>query len=456
MKIYCNILLFIISILICLLCILIIIIQHYYLHYNFYKKETSYAPIFEDLIATDSNNNFALSYSFNAIEDHSNENFILSNLNALLESHHSPTHDTTFLDKSASFNVKSTNSEIFNILQAAIGFKLAGKDHKALKLLEHATAIAPDNPDVLNWYGEFLEQIRDDVVTADELYFKALTHSPTHAAALVNHKRTSPVVDRLDLELFKSIDKKKDYLKKQFDTYNFETLKKQAYYLHIYHTVGIEGNTMTVEQLRTLLETGQVIQGKSIIEHNEVLGLQLALKYVKSLARKEYITVDDILQMHKRVMGHVDPLTSGVFRGTKVFVGRHIPPSAEKVPELMESYVNWLNSEEARNMHPVRYAALAHYKLVDIHPFVDGNGRTSRLIMNLILLRGGYPPIMILKEQRDKYYDALNVANVGDVRPFVRFIAHCTLQILDMYIQGTQMLVLDGDSANVEGTQLRL
>ena len=107
-------------------------------------------------------------------------------------------------------------------------------------------------------------------------------------------------------------------------------------------------------------------------------------------------------------------------------------------------------------MHPVRYAALAHYKLVDIHPFVDGNGRTSRLIMNLILLRGGYPPIMILKEQRDKYYDALNVANVGDVRPFVRFIAHCTLQILDMYIQGTQMLVLDGDSANVEGTQLRL
>ncbi|XP_044256971.1 protein adenylyltransferase Fic [Tribolium madens] len=450
MKIYCNIVIFIISVLVCLLCILISVIQYYYLNYNFYKKQTSYAPIFEDLIATDSNNNFALSYTFNAIEDHSNDNFILSNLNALLESHYTPTTGSSYLDGSRNFNVKSSNSEVLNILQAAIGFQLAGKNHKALKLLEHATAIAPDNPDVLNWYGEFLEQIRHDVVTADELYFKALTHSPTHAAALTNHKRTSPVVDRLDLELFKSIDKKKDYLKKQFDSYNFETLKKQAYYLHIYHTVGIEGNTMTVEQLRTLLETGQVIQGKSIIEHNEVLGLQLALKYVKSLARKEYITVDDILQMHKRVMGHVDPLTSGIFRDTKVFVGRHIPPPSEKVPALMESYVNWLNSDEARNMHPVRYAALAHYKLVDIHPFVDGNGRTSRLIMNLILLRGGYPPIMILKEQRDRYYDALNVANVGDVRPFVRFIAHCTLQILDMYIHGTQMLVLDGDST--EGT----
>jgi Fic family protein len=134
-------------------------------------------------------------------------------------------------------------------------------------------------------------------------------------------------------------------------------------------------------------------------------------------------------------------------------VGRHVPPPSEKVPALMESYVNWLNSDEARNMHPVRYAALAHYKLVDIHPFVDGNGRTSRLIMNLILLRGGYPPIMILKEQRDKYYDALNVANVGDVRPFVRFIAHCTIQILDMYIQGTKMLVLDDHSTH---TELRL
>jgi Fic family protein len=144
------------------------------LNYNFYKKTSTYAPIFEDLIPTDSNNNFALSYSFNAIEDHSNDNFILSNLNALLESHDSHAiRGSTYL-RDTTFNVKSSNSEIFNILQAAIGFKLAGKNHKALKLLEHATAVAPDNPDVLNWYGEFLEQIRHDVVTADELYFKVL------------------------------------------------------------------------------------------------------------------------------------------------------------------------------------------------------------------------------------------------------------------------------------------
>lgn len=66
----------------------------------------------------------------------------------------------------------------------------------------------------------------------------------------------------------------------------------------------------------------------------------------------------------------------------------------------MANYLEWLNSYEAQNMHPVRYAALAHYKLVDIHPFADGNGRTSRLIMNLILLRAGYPPVIIYKEDR--------------------------------------------------------
>lgn len=81
-----------------------------------------------------------------------------------------------------------------------------------------------------------------------------------------------------------------------------------------------------------------------------------------------------------------------------------------------------------------RYAALAHYKLVDIHPFTDGNGRTSRLIMNLILLRSGYPPVIIYKEDRQKYYDYLTKANQGDVRPFVRFVAYCTDETLNTYL----------------------
>lgn len=84
-----------------------------------------------------------------------------------------------------------------------------------------------------------------------------------------------------------------------------------------------------------------------------------------------------------------------------------------------------------------RYAALAHYKLVHIHPFTDGNGRTSRLLMNMILMQAGYPPVIIHKQHRHKYYEYLQLANAGDVRPFVRFIAECTEQTLDLFLWAT-------------------
>lgn len=84
-----------------------------------------------------------------------------------------------------------------------------------------------------------------------------------------------------------------------------------------------------------------------------------------------------------------------------------------------------------------RYAAIAHYKLVHIHPFADGNGRTSRLLMNMILMQAGYPPVIIHKQHRHKYYEHLQTANAGDVRPFVRFIAECTEQTLDLFLWAT-------------------
>lgn len=113
-------------------------------------------------------------------------------------------------------------------------------------------------------------------------------------------------------------------------------------------------------------------------------------------------TVNDILEIHKRVMGFVDPVESGVFRRTQVFVGGHIPPGPLNIPPLMEQFASWLNSEAAQRMHPVQYAALAHYKLVHIHPFSDGNGRTSRLLMNMILMQAGFPPVIVLKQDRQR------------------------------------------------------
>lgn len=340
---------------------------------------------------------------------------------------------------------RSTESEVEQCLKAALAYKITGKVHKALKLFEHAAVLAPNNPDVLNKYGEFLEQYQRDVITADELYFKALAYDPEHEDALTNRRRTAHVVDQMDYLMFKHIDEKRVLLKNTLHLKNIDLeQKKQAFYLHIYHTVGIEGNTMTISELQYLLETGQTISGKSIVEHNEVLGLEIALRYVKVLANIKYIELSDIFEIHRRVMGHVDPLSSGVFRNQQVFVGSHVPPPPEDLQSLMEGYIEWLNSEEALSMHPVRLAALAHYKLVDIHPFADGNGRTSRLIMNLILLRSGYPPVIIYKEDRVKYYEYLTVANGGDVRPFVRFIAYCTDETLNTYLGLNNRLEVQG------------
>jgi len=118
----------------------------------------------------------------------------------------------------------------------------------------------------------------------------------------------------------------------------------------------------------------------------------------------------------------------------QVFVADYIPPDASRVEHLMGDFIEWLNSEEALSLHAVEMAALAHYRLVHIHPFYDGNGRTSRLLMNLILMQAGYPPIIIPVERRAEYYEHLKAANDGDIRPFVRFIARCTEQTIDDYL----------------------
>lgn len=102
------------------------------------------------------------------------------------------------------------------------------------------------------------------------------------------------------------------------------------------------------------------------------------------------------------MLGHVDPIEGGEFRRTQVYVGGHIPPGPGDLSILMQRFEQWLNSDKAMSLHPVKYAALAHYKLVHIHPFTDGNGRTSRLLMNTILMRSGYPPVIIPKQQRYK------------------------------------------------------
>ncbi|NXL14262.1 FICD transferase, partial [Setophaga kirtlandii] len=324
-------------------------------------------------------------------------------------------------------------------LNQALEMKRQGKREKAHKLFLYALKMDPDYVDALNEFGIFSEEEKD-ILQADYLYSKALTISPHNEKALSNRGRTLPLVEEIDQRYFSIIDSKvKKVMAIPKGNSALRRVMEESYYHHIYHTVAIEGNTLTLSEIRHIIETRYAVPGKSLAEQNEVLGMHAALKFVNTtlVSRIGSVTSRDILDIHRRVLGYADPVEAGRFRATQVFVGHHIPPHPQDVEKQMEEFVQWMNSEDASSLHPVEFAALAHYKLVYIHPFVDGNGRTSRLLMNLILMQAGYPPITIRKEQRAEYYHVLEVANEGDVRPFIRFIAKCAETTLDMLLIAT-------------------
>ncbi|XP_065088916.1 protein adenylyltransferase Fic [Ochlerotatus camptorhynchus] len=337
----------------------------------------------------------------------------------------------------------SNEQEALSSLKVAIEMNMMGKDDKAARLFQHALALSPKHPEILTKYGEFLEHNQQDVVRADHYYYQALTVNPAHSDALANRQRTAQIVEHLDQKRFERLDQKRDALSSVSATnVALKRAEKEAYIQHIYHSVGIEGNTMSLAETRSILETRMAVDGKSIDEHNEILGLDAAMKYINAtlVNKNDFITLKDILEIHRRVLGHVDPIEGGEFRRTQVYVGGHVPPGPGDLSILMSRFEGWLNAKQTFQLHPVKYAAMAHYKLVHIHPFTDGNGRTSRLLMNTLLMRAGYPPVIIQKQHRHKYYDYLQVANEGDIRPFVRFIADCTERTLDLYLWSTSEL----------------
>ena len=180
--------------------------------------------------------------------------------------------------------------------------------------------------------------------------------------------------------------------------------------------------------------------------------MDLALQYVNCtlVNRLGSITREDIFEIHRRVLGFVDPIEAGQLRQHQVYVGSFIPPSADEVPGYLDDFLLWLNSlEDTRDLHAIELAAIAHYKFVYIHPFIDGNGRTGRLLMNLILMRSGFPPVIIKKSERLAYYSYLDQANDGDIRPLIRFIARCTERTLSEYIQQSQISTSTGQELSL-------
>jgi len=204
-----------------------------------------------------------------------------------------------------------------------------------------------------------------------------------------------------------------------------------------YHSNAIEGNTLTLRETALVLKDGLTVGGKTLREHLEAINHQHAIRFVEKLGvQNEPLTEHAIRSLHALILRTLDDEEAGRYRRVQVRItgSDFTPPEAIAVPGLMADLVSWLNGDEAAAQHPVERAALAHFQLVDIHPFVDGNGRTARLLMNLVLMRAGYPPAIIRVEDRPAYYDALDAAHAGDTGPFVRLIAQAVERALDTWL----------------------
>jgi len=365
------------------------------------------------------------------------------------ESRISPLAESRAANQEATEDAANT-AEALHSLGAALQLSKAGKLRKAGKVFQHALSLAPRNPRVLLHYGQLMQE-QKELIEADHYYARAVAFSDSGSQLALKaselREKTASKVQELDDSVLSRIDvKKQKFLDVRADSSAMRRAKKEAYFQYIYHTVGIEGNTLSLAQTRAILETRLAVLGKSILEHNEILGMESALKYINNTLIDKYgdITVQDILEIHRRVIGNVDPVEAGMFRRTQVFVGSHQPPPPSLLSMLMTKFVSWLNTNAG--LHPVRQAALAHYKLVFIHPFLDGNGRTSRLLMNLVLMRAGFPPVIIRRSDREVYYRHLQTANEGDVRPFIRFIALCTEKTLDAYLWASKEYTMEVES----------
>ncbi|MBI4237809.1 MAG: Fic family protein [Deltaproteobacteria bacterium] len=206
-----------------------------------------------------------------------------------------------------------------------------------------------------------------------------------------------------------------------------------------YNSNAIEGNSLTLKETFLVLHEGITIKGKPLKDHLEAKDHHAALDYLYELVgRDTRVTVSEhlICTLHQIITRETEREMAGRYRESNVMIGgaAHTPPDALDVPDHMRVLIQWLHAHQ-KTLHPVEFAALLHHRLVHIHPFLDGNGRTARLFMNLVLMKSGYPLVVILKNDRRKYYRVLSAADSGHLLPLVQFIAQAVERSLNIYLK---------------------
>ncbi|WP_051235872.1 Fic family protein [Paenibacillus pinihumi] len=206
-----------------------------------------------------------------------------------------------------------------------------------------------------------------------------------------------------------------------------------------YNSNAIEGNTLTLLETKLVLEEGLTIGGKKLREHFEVINHSEAISFIEDMiSSNTELTEYMIKSVHHLVLKNIDDENAGRYRMINVMISgsRHIPPNFAIVSEKMEQLMTWYQAHKDQ-LHPVELAAEFLFRFVYIHPFADGNGRTARLLMNLVLMQHGYPPPILKAADTDRltYYEALEEASLhGNVNPFIAFIGDAVVESLRRYI----------------------
>jgi len=204
-----------------------------------------------------------------------------------------------------------------------------------------------------------------------------------------------------------------------------------------YNSNSIEGNSLTLRETQMVLQEGITIKGKSLREHFEAKNHETALNFLYKLIDSEHLlSGKDILSLHELVLRSIEDDFAGRLRnaGVRIAGANFLPPNAQKVSGLLDELIQFVNTNPLE-LNGIELATVFHHKFVWIHPFFDGNGRTVRLAMNLLLMRNGFPPAIILKNDRKKYYDALNSANKGNYSKLALLMSQALERTLNIYLQ---------------------
>ncbi|MFC1567144.1 Fic family protein, partial [bacterium] len=244
-------------------------------------------------------------------------------------------------------------------------------------------------------------------------------------------------------EKLTEIDLLKDQLS-QLRPLNEQQIKNLKIYFDMqltYNSNAIEGSTLDLSETKIILLQGITIGGKSMREHLEAINHKYAIDYIEDIVKRgdKEIKLVDILGLHRIILREIDDENAGKYRKYDVYVmqknsQKYIFPEPKLVPLLMENFDLWM--KENVSLHPVILACESHYRFVTIHPFIDGNGRCARLLMNLVLMQNGYSSCIVKNEQRKEYLDSIEAAqNKGNMDPFYVLMIDSLKESLEIYIK---------------------